>query len=93
MNIFLLCTIPFTLWFLSFVGTFLWSWFVTETFGITSITQSQFFGLALLLDLVKLKLGNKEEQKSVETYLGEYWKYNLTIAILFVVGWLVHTFF
>ena len=93
MFIILLLTISFTLWFDSFVGTFLWRWFVTETFGITTITTSHFFGLSLLLNLVNLKLGNKEEKKSVETYLGEYWKYNLTIAIIFGIGWLVHTFF
>lgn len=93
MSIILLLTIPFTLWFASFVGTFLWSWFVTETFGITSITTSQFFGLTLLLDILRLKVGYKEEKKSLEIYLGEYWKYNLTIAIIFGIGWLVHTFF
>ena len=67
MAIFLILLVLFTFWFSAFVGVTLWGWFVTETFGITTITIPQFIGLSLLLVLVRLKPSKSE--KSVEEYL------------------------
>lgn len=91
MAFFLILFVLFTFWFSAFVGVTLWGWFVTETFGITTITIPQFIGLSLLSELVRLKF-SKKEKKSVEDDIHLWLYFNISITFILFIGWITHKF-
>ena len=64
----------------------LWWWFATNTFGVKALTVPQAWGLALMVNLLTLRVRSDSEDAN---WWGSVFIYVLAILLLWGEGWAV----